>query len=218
MYNAQEKQKYYFFKIRENILMKNVCKLTGKSESSYQIFNQKINEYKERLTIYEKIIAMCYNEFEECKNKIETDFKELFNINQEKALAVITKKNIIIKFVSKIKNNFNGYNNFYKIILQKYDFNISKLKNETLDICIRKVNQETLNFSNKVANLVGNEHNEQNELFDIEIKEQEIISNQLVSLYDENIENLNKMSESLKEIEKNMKENIIFKFRCFIVV
>lgn len=41
---------------------------------------------------------------------------------------------------------------------------------------------------------------------------EKFISGQLVSLDDENIEKLDKMSKSLKQVETNMKENIVSKF------
>lgn len=41
---------------------------------------------------------------------------------------------------------------------------------------------------------------------------EKFISGQMVSLDDENMEKLDKMSKSLKQVETNMKENIISKF------
>lgn len=41
---------------------------------------------------------------------------------------------------------------------------------------------------------------------------EKFISGQLVSLDDENMEKLDKMSKSLKQVETNMKENIVLKF------
>ena len=41
---------------------------------------------------------------------------------------------------------------------------------------------------------------------------EKFISGKIVSLDDENMEKLDKMSKSLKQVETNMKENIISKF------
>ena len=42
---------------------------------------------------------------------------------------------------------------------------------------------------------------------------EKIISGKLVSLDDENIEKLDQMSKNLKQVERNIKENIISKMR-----
>ena len=156
LYNAEEKQKYYFFKIREVSVMKKICELAEKPEESYQVLNQEINGYKKKLAIYERIIAMCDKEFEECKNKREEDFKELFEISQENSLAVIIKQNPIIKIFTKIKNKFCGYKKFSKVVLQKHALRINKMKTETITNYINKAKQDILRFSDEVESLVGN--------------------------------------------------------------
>ena len=156
LYNAEEKQKYYFFKIREVSVMKKICELAEKPEESYQVLNQEINEYKKQLAIYERIISMCDKEFEECKNKREADFKELFEINQENAIAVITKQNPVMKFFKMIQNKFNGYEKFSKTVLQKHASKINKMKTEIISNYINKTKQDILRFSGEVKELVGN--------------------------------------------------------------
>lgn len=156
LYRAEEKQKYYFFKIREISVMKKVCELAGKSEEEYKALNQEINGYKKKLAIYEKIIAMCDKEFEECKNKREADFKELFEIKQENAMVVVTKQNPIRKFIKMIQNKFHGYENFSKTVLQRHASKINAMKTEVVGNYINKVKQDILRFSGEVKELVGN--------------------------------------------------------------
>ena len=152
LYNAEEKQKYYFFKIREVSVMKKICELAEKPQEEYQILNQEINGYKKKLAIYEKVIAMCDKEFEECKNRREADFKELFDVSQEQALVVAVKQNPIRKLIKLIQNKFHGYENFSKTVLQKH---ASKI-NQIISNYVNRVKQDILRFSGEVKSLVGN--------------------------------------------------------------
>lgn len=155
LYNAEEKQKYYFFKIRENTIMKNICELAEKPEESYQILNQEINEYKKKLVLYEKIISMCDKEFEECKNRRAIDFKDLFDVNENQALALITKRNPVMSFINKIRNKFHSYEKFSKIVLQKHASKINKMRTETIALYVNKVKKDILRFSGEVRSLTG---------------------------------------------------------------
>lgn len=155
MYTAEEKQKYYFFKIREANVMRNICELAEKPVESYENLNQEINGYKRKLAMYEKIIARCDKEFEDCKNRREEDFKELFEIKQEQALAVVQKVNPITKIINKIKNMFHGYENFSKYVLQKYAARINKMKVETIEMYVNKTKQNTVNFASEIEEMTG---------------------------------------------------------------
>ena len=152
--NAEEKQKYYFFKLREVNIMRNVCILAEKPKETYQALDEDINKYKRKLVIYEKIIDKCDKEFEKCINSREEDFKELFEINQEQALTIVNKSNPIIKIVQKLKNMFHGYEKFSKYVLQKHASKINKLKTETINLYDRKIKENIVNFSNEIDNMI----------------------------------------------------------------
>lgn len=155
IHNAEQKQKYYFYKIRENTIMKSVCILAGKPEDSYKVLDEEILDYKKKLVLYERIIARCDKEFEDCKNRREEDFKELFEIKQEQALAVVQKVNPITKIINKIKNMFHGYENFSKYVLQKYAARINKMKVETIEMYVNKTKQNTVNFASEIEEMTG---------------------------------------------------------------
>ena len=154
--SAEERQKYYFFKIRETVVMRQICILAEKQPEEYAVLDNQIKEYRKKLGIYEKIIMMCDKEFENCKNQREQDFKELFEIKQEQALAVIQKRTIFHKIWNKIKNTWHGYENFSKFVLQKHAAKINRLKTETLSAYITKIRQNTNSFTGEVQVVLEN--------------------------------------------------------------
>ena len=153
--NAEEKQKYYFFKIRETAVMKNICALAGKAESEYASLDEDIKKYQRKLVIYEKIILRCDKQFEDCKNRREADFKELFEIKQEQALAVIQKRSFFDKIMSKFKNMFKGSENFKKLVLQKHAIKINRMKTEIINQYVVKEKQNELSFSNEITEMLA---------------------------------------------------------------
>lgn len=152
---AEEKQKYYFFKIREINVMKSICALAEKPEYSYQELDLEIRKYKKKLGIYERIIARCDKEFEACKNRREQDFKELFEIKQEQALAIIPNRNLLTKMMMKFKNMFHGYENFSKYVLQKHAAKINSMKTETIGMYSDKIKQSMTNFSGEIEAMLN---------------------------------------------------------------
>jgi len=154
--SAEERQKYYFFKIRETIVMRQICILAEKQPEEYTQLDSQISEYRKKLGIYEKIIMMCDKEFENCKNRREQDFKELFEMKQEQALAIVQKRSIFHKIWNKIKNQWHGYENFSKFVLQKHAAKINKIKTETLSTYITKIRESTNSFSGEVEVLLEN--------------------------------------------------------------
>jgi len=153
---AEERQKFYFFKIRETIVMKNICVLAGKSESEYAELDDYIKAYRKKLAIYEKIIARCDKEFENCKNRREQDFKELFEIKPELALAVVQKNNIFNRFVKRFQTMFKGYEKFSKYVLQKHAVKINRMRTETISSYVAKVKQQMNSFGDEIEVLLGN--------------------------------------------------------------
>ena len=151
---AEEKQKYYFFKIQEINIMKAICGLAGKNEEDCIELDNQIRMNKKKLKIYEQIIFRCDKEFEDCRNRREQDFKELFEINQEQSLMVIKKKNFFIKIINNFKNLFNGYEKFSKLVLQKYAIRINNMKTETIDMYINNVKKNMIKFSNEVDGML----------------------------------------------------------------
>ena len=154
--NAEEKQKYYFFKIRESIVMKNICALAGKQENEYSELDEDIKKFKRKLVVYEKIILRCDKQFEECKNRREQDFRELFEIKKEQALAVIQKRSFFDKILYKIKKIFSGYETFQKVVLQKHAIKINRMKTETMNEYVIKEKQNELSFSNEINAMLAN--------------------------------------------------------------
>ena len=136
----------------QNILYN--AKESKKTEESYQVLNQEINEYKKKLAIYEQIIAMCDKEFEECKNNREMDFKELFEIKQENALAIIQHRNPLAKLINCFKTNIRRYDKFSKAVLKKYASTINNIRIETMSLYINKVKKDILIFSSRVNDVV----------------------------------------------------------------
>ena len=134
--------------------MKNVCILAGKLKEEYEVLDYEINSCKRQLFLYERIIARCDKEFEDCKNRRERDFKELFEVKQEQALAIIRRENIISKILKKIRNKFHGYENFSKTVLQKYASKINKMKTEVISLYINNVKQDIVNFSGEVDAMI----------------------------------------------------------------
>ena len=156
LHSAEQKQKYYFFKIREATIMKNVCILAEKPEEEYEVLDQDILNYKKKLVLYERVIARCDKEFEDCKNRRERDFKELFEIQQEQSLAVVTKQNAISRFIRKIKNKFHAYEKFSKTVLQRHASKLNKMKTEIISNYVSNVKQDIVNFSSEIDGMTEN--------------------------------------------------------------
>lgn len=154
--NAEEKQKYYLFKIQELMVMKNVCVLLQKPKNLYEELDEEINSYKQKIITYEKVISKCDKEFEECKIRRDREFKELFEIKQEQSLAVVQKQNFILKLFLKLKNKFQGYKNFSRFVLQKYFNKINQMKTETIDNYIKNVKENMVNFSSEINEIIEN--------------------------------------------------------------
>ena len=154
--NAEEKQKYYLFKIQELMIMKNVCVLLQKQKKIYQELDEEINNYKQKIIIYENVISKCDKEFEKCKIKRDKDFKELFEIKQEQSLTVVQKQNFILKLFLKLKNKFQGYKSFSKFVLQKYFNKINQIKTEIIDNYIRNIKEDMVNFSSEINEIIDN--------------------------------------------------------------
>lgn len=154
--NAEERQKYYFFKIRETIVMKNICILAEKDPKDYAELDSKIKTYRKKIGICERIIARCDKEFEDCKIRREQDFKELFEIKQEQALVVIKKYNILDRIINKIKNKFNGYENFSKFVLQKHAAKLNRMRTETINEYINKTKRDSRSFDSEIEVLLSN--------------------------------------------------------------
>lgn len=154
--SAEERQKYYFFKIRETIVMKNICALAEKEESEYAELDEQIKLYRKKLGIYERIIARCDKEFEDCKNRREQDFKDLFEVKEEQALMVVQKDNVVNKIISKLKILFKGYEYFSKFVLQRHAAKINKMKTETISSYIAKTKQSINAFNVEIEGLMGN--------------------------------------------------------------
>ena len=144
--NAEEKQKYYLFKIQELMVMKNVCVLLQKPKNLYEELDEEINSYKQKIITYEKVISKCDKEFEECKIRRDREFKELFEIKQD----------FILKLFIKLKNKFQGYKNFSRVVLQKYFNKINQMKTETIDNYIKNVKEDMLNFSSEINEIIEN--------------------------------------------------------------
>lgn len=151
---AEEKQMYCFLKVREIIVMKQLCILADKKPEEYEQLDLLIKEYRKKIGIYEKIIIRCDKEFENCKVRREQDFKELFEIKQEQALMVVKKQTIFEKIWSTLKNKWHGYENFSKLFLQKHASKINRMKTETLGMYIDKVKQNISNFNAEVQELL----------------------------------------------------------------
>ena len=154
IHNAEQKQKYYFYKIRENTIMKSVCILAGKPEDSYKVLDEEILDYKKKLVLYERIIARCDKEFEDCKIRRDRDFKELFEVKEETGLTVIKKRNPVVKLVRMITNKFRGYKNFSRIVLQKHASIINRMKTETIAQYVKGVKQDIVDFSGEIDEMV----------------------------------------------------------------
>ena len=154
--NAEEKQMYYFLKIREMVVMKQICILAEKKPEEYEELDSLIKEYRKKIGIYEKIIIICDKEFENCKNRREQDFKELFEMKKEQALMVIKKQTIWDRILTKIKNKWHGYENFSKFVLQKHAAKINRMKTETLGGYITNVKQNMTNFNGEIQGLLEN--------------------------------------------------------------
>ena len=153
---AEERQKFYFFKIRETMLMKKICVLAGKDLNDYAELDNYIKAYRRKLGTYEKIIARCDKEFEDCKNRREQDFKELFEIKQELALTVIKKENIFNRIAKRFQTMFKGYEKFSKYVLQKHAAKINRMKTETISAYNSKIKQQMSSFSDEIEALLGN--------------------------------------------------------------
>ena len=153
--SAEERQKYYFFKIRETIVMKNICELAGKSPEDYTQLDAQIKSYRKKLGIYEKIIMRCDKEFEDCKIRREQDFKDLFELKQEQALAVIQKRNIITVLIHKIKNRLNGYEKFSKYVLQKHAGKLNRMRTETIGEYVTKIKQSIITFDSEIEGMLN---------------------------------------------------------------
>lgn len=153
--SAEERQKYYFFKIRETIVMKRICELAGKAPDEYTQLDEQIKTYRKKLGIYEKIIMRCDKEFEACKNRRAQDFKDLFEVKQEQALAIIQKQNLLTKLINRFKNRLHGYEMFSRNILQKHAGKINRMKTETIGKYIIKTKQNSMTFDSEIKELIN---------------------------------------------------------------
>lgn len=153
--SAEERQKFYFYKIRELIVMKNICRLAEKAPEEYTKLDDQIKDFRKKLAALERIIIRCDKEFEDCKNRRTQDFYELFEIKEEQALAVINKKNIFQKFLNKIKNKFHGYEIFSKSILQKHAGKLNRMKTETISEYVKKIQRNIASFDDEIKGILN---------------------------------------------------------------
>ena len=153
--SAEEKQKYYFFKIRETIVMKKICELAEKASEDYAQLDEQIALYRRKLGIYEKIIARGDKEFEDCKSRRAQDFKELFEMKKELALAVIQRKNVFVKFWNKLKNRFNRYKSFSRVVLQKHASKVNRMRTETIQEYVAKTRQSINAFDDEITEMLN---------------------------------------------------------------
>ena len=136
--------------------MKNICILAEKDPKEYAPLDSQIKTYRKKIGICERIIARCDKEFEDCKIRREQDFKELFEIKQEQALVVIKKYNILDRIINKIKNKFNGYENFSKFVLQKHSAKLNRMRTETINEYINKTKRDRRSFDSEMEVLLSN--------------------------------------------------------------
>lgn len=152
VYNAEEKQKVLIFKIRKLIVTKQLYVYAERPAVQYEDFDKEIEVYKKQIKVYEKILSRCDKEFEDCKNRRAQDFQDLFGV--EKALAIVNKQNIFQKVWFKIKNKFNGYQNFSKNILQKHAIKINNIKTNLMEEYSRKIKENTIIFSKEIEKIL----------------------------------------------------------------
>ncbi|MBR1539782.1 MAG: hypothetical protein IJ629_01135 [Clostridia bacterium] len=153
--SAEERQKYYFYKIRETIVMRDICELAGKNPEDYKELDAQIKSYRKKLATYEKIIVRCDKEFEDCKIRRDQDFKDLFELKQENALAVIQKRNVITMLINKIKNRLNGYERFSKYVLQKHAGKLNRMRTETTGEYVTKIKKNILSFDSEIEGMLN---------------------------------------------------------------
>lgn len=156
--DAQENQKYYYFKIQEINIMKKICLMVGKTEEVYKNLDDELNYCKEKIVIYENIIDKCDKKFEQCKRMRDREFKELFEIKKELSLSIVVNRNIFFKIMIKLKKIFCKYENFSKFVLQKHIDKINTIKNENMNVCIKKIKEDTKDFSNEIYKFLNEEN------------------------------------------------------------
>lgn len=148
--NAEIKQKEYFLQIRELVVMKNICMLAEKDKDTFSKLDDRIEEFRKKIGIYEKIITQCEEELQECKVRREQDFKELFGAEQEHVLALIPKTNLFSRMIKKFKMIWKGSKYFLKYALQKYESKIQQLKEGLTNEYVEKVKQQKNLFDRKI--------------------------------------------------------------------
>ena len=118
-------------------------------EDPCSIYDRKILECKNRIKLYENIIARCDNELEICTQDRERDFEIIFGTEQ----ALILKQKGFYAFLEKLKDIFDADNRFSELVVKKHANKINALKIGEIDEHLNKIKRDTVIFSQKIEDM-----------------------------------------------------------------
>lgn len=123
-------------------------------EDPCSIYDKKILDCKNKIKLYENIIAKCEEELENCTQDRENDFGRIFG--EEQALAI--KQTGYKVFLEKLRDMFDGNNRFSELVVKKHANRINELKISKMEEHVNKIKRDTVIFSKKIEDMVnGNE-------------------------------------------------------------
>lgn len=119
-------------------------------EDPCEQYEKRIQSYKNKIKLYENILLRCDKEFEECNNRREKDFKELFG----EEIGITLKKTDYKTLFNMIMNKLDGKNRFSRLVIKKYAKNINEIKTKKLEIYVDKIKKESVSFSEEIEKIM----------------------------------------------------------------
>lgn len=171
-----------------------------------------ISSNYDTLNIYKVIYFFYYLDFDDENEKIDINYKEVFNIvdylcSNEKILIWIYKK--YGDYISKLSNNSRLYTFYMKYLIDKcdkYDINI-------VIFCINNLNEKTRLYIKKYNKYIIKQHNIKNNVNDKIIKlyyeklinlERKIMKSYNKDIYNNNLIEYKELEETLKNYLLNL--------------
>lgn len=115
-------------------------------------YDRKILNCKNKIKLYENIIAECDEELQRCTTDREKDFETLFGEEQ----ALVVKQTGYKRFLEMFKDMFDGNRRFTTLVVKKHANRINELKISKMNECADKIKKDTVIFSKKLEDMLNN--------------------------------------------------------------
>lgn len=114
-------------------------------------YDRKILNCKNKIKLYENIIAECDEELQRCTADRERDFEILFGEEQ----SLVIKQTGYKMFLEKLKDILDGKNRFATFVVKKHANKINELKISKMGEYADKIKKDTIVFSKKIEDMLN---------------------------------------------------------------